>query len=177
LLSTDSDPDFQIEVLSEAMAILQRYLFLMPVLTEFEVECHARLERGEGLTPDNMSELLTNLFRDAYGPAVTLDAERVGIGWAQHPHLHLNFYTHTYALGIAAALALADDVLRDGAPAVERYLTMLRAGDSLYPLDVLRLAGLDLAAPEPIERAFDTLEQLLDRLEALIDAQPASSPN
>jgi oligoendopeptidase F len=174
LLSTDSDPDFQIEVLSEAMAILQRYLFLMPVLTEFEVECHARLERGEGLTADSMSELLANLFRDAYGPAMTLDAERVGIAWAQHPHLHLNFYTHTYALGIAAALALADDVLRDDAPSAERYLTMLRAGDSLYPLDVLRLAGIDLASPEPVERAFDSLEQLLDRLETLIGPEPST---
>jgi oligoendopeptidase F len=174
LLTSDADPDFQIEVLSEALAILQRYLFLMPVLTEFEVECHARLERGEGLTADSMSELLANLFRDAYGPAMTLDAERIGIGWAQHPHLYLNFYTHPYALGIAAALALAADVLRDGAAAAARYLAMLRAGDSDYPLDVLRLAGIDLATPDPVERAFDTLEQLLDRLETIIGAGPAA---
>jgi oligoendopeptidase F len=172
LLATDSDPAFQLDVLSEALAILHRYLFLMPVLTEFEVECHARLERGDALTADNMSELLTDLFRAGYGPAVAIDAERVGIGWAQHPHLHLNFYTHTYALGIAAALAVADAVLRDGAPAAERYLSMLHAGDSDEPLAVLRLAGIDLADPAVIEHAFDTLEQLLDRLEALIGAGP-----
>ncbi len=172
LLATTDDPDFQLEVLGEAMAYFHRYLFLMPVLSQFEVECHARLERGEGLTADGMSACLLALFREGYGPSVTLDAARTGIAWAQYPHLFLNFYTYKYALGIAAACALADGVLHDGPDAAARYVEFLKAGDSIYPLDALRLAGIDMAAPEPVERAFGVLAGLIDRLDRLVGAGP-----
>ncbi|MDQ2787715.1 MAG: oligoendopeptidase F family protein, partial [Chloroflexota bacterium] len=121
LLTTADDPDFQLEVLGEAMAYFHRYLFLMPALSQFELTCHARLERGEGLTADGMSACLLDLFRAGYGPSISLDAARTGIAWAQYPHLFLDFYTYKYALGIAAACALADGVLHDGPDAAARY--------------------------------------------------------
>ncbi len=80
----------------------------------------------------------------------------------------MNFYTHTYALGIAAATALAQGILDDGAPAAARYVDFLRAGDSVYPLDALRIAGIDMASAEPVERAFAVLEQMIDRLDGLV---------
>jgi oligoendopeptidase F len=168
LLRTETDPDLQLEVLSEAMGNFHRYFFIMPILSQFEVDIHARAERGEGLTADSMSETLAALFREGYGPSVAIDEPRVGITWAQFSHLFANFYVHQYALGIAAANALADGVLREGEPAAQRYIAFLKAGDSVYPLEALRLAGVDLRSPEPVERAFGVLEGIVSRLDELV---------
>ena len=168
LLATEDDPDFQLEVLSEAFAYFHRYLFVMPLLSRFELACHDCLDRGEGLSADVISANLLALFREGYGSAMTMDEARVGIAWAQFPHLFMNFYTHTYALGIAAATALAQGVLDDGVPAASRYVDFLRASDSVYPLDALRIAGIDMASAEPVERAFAVLEQMIDRLDGLV---------
>jgi oligoendopeptidase F len=167
LLRQTPDRDTQLAVLSEALAYYHRYLFVMPLLSVFELDAHDRVERGEGLSADWIAERILRLLRDGYGDTVTLDDRRDGMWWAQFPHLFLNFYTHTYALGVAGANTLASAVESEGAPAAERYVRLLRSGDSVYPLDALREAGVDLTSPEPLERAFASLSDLLDRVEHL----------
>lgn len=161
--------EFQIGLIEEAMSNFHRYLFLMPTLARFELEIHERVERGEALTAKNMMALMTELFSEAYGDEVVVDAERVGITWAEFPtHLYANFYVYQYTTGIAAARALAETMLAGGEGAVERYIAFLRAGSSLYPLDALKLAGVDMTSPEPVERAFAYVGELTDRLEGLL---------
>src|SRR5581483_8810940 len=145
LFATQRDPEFQIALIEEAMSNFHRYFFIMPTLARFELELHERVERGEPLTADGMTALMTDLFREGYGPRVAIDEQRVGSTWMQFPtHLYSNFYVYQYATGIAAAHVLARGVL-DGAPgAAERYLTFLKTGSSRYALDQLRYAGVDM---------------------------------
>jgi len=173
LLETNADPEFQIAVIEEAMANFHRYFFIMPTLVRFELEIHERVERGDPLTADSMIALMADLFREGFGDRVAIDEARLGSTWCQFPtHLYSNFYVYQYATGISAAHSLARGVL-DGAPgAVDRYLTFLKAGSSAYPLDALAAAGVDLTSPEPVEQTFGVLSDLVDRLEALIDARP-----
>ena len=171
LLAENSDPDFQIAVIEEAMANFHRYFFIMPTLARFELEIHQRAERGEALTADDMIALMADLFQEGYGDEVHVDRERVGITWGQFStHLYSNFYVYQYATGIAAANALAAGVLANLPHAVENYLAFLQAGSSLYPLDALKLAGVDMASPAPVETAFSLLAGMVDRLESLIQA-------
>ncbi|MDP9381915.1 MAG: oligoendopeptidase F [Chloroflexota bacterium] len=168
LLETNEDRDFQLAVIDEAMGNFHRYFFLMPTLARFELELHERVERGEALTAEGMMTLMTNLFREAYGEEVEIDADRVGITWAQFPtHLYANFYVYQYATGLSGAHALAEKVLAGEPGAAENYLAFLRSGSSLYPLDALKLAGVDLSSPEPVQQTFDVLSGLVDRLERL----------
>jgi oligoendopeptidase F len=168
LLATRDDPQFQIAIIEEAMANFHRYFFLMPILARFEREIHDRVERGEALTADAMTSLTAGLFREGYGPEVEIDEPRVGITWAQFPtHMYLNFYVYQYATGISAANALAQRVLQQGPQAAEDYKSFLKAGSSLYPLEALKLAGVDMTSPEPVERAFSVLENFVDRLDKL----------
>jgi oligoendopeptidase F len=167
LLETIEDRELQLAVLDEALANFHRYFFVMPTLARFEREMHARTEEGEGLTADLLSERMADLFAEAYGPGVEVDRERDGITWAQFQHLYAPFYVYQYATGISGAHALARGVLDGELGTVDRYLGFLRAGDSAYPLDVLRSAGVDLASPEPVEETFAVLSSLVDRLEAL----------
>lgn len=173
LLKKTTDVDFELEILAEAMSNFHRYFFIMPTLARFELECHEHEERGEGLTADGMSRLMADLYREAYGPAVEIDDARVGITWAEFPHLFGNFYVFQYTTGISAANALADGVLKGGTPAVESYLKFLKAGDSLYPIDALKLAGVDMTTSEPVARAFGLLESMIvNRLDELVGEGP-----
>jgi oligoendopeptidase F len=167
LLTLDNGRDFEIAVIQEAMDNFHRYLFLMPILSQFELHIHRQVEQGEALTADAMSNHLAELFKRGYGEAVHVDEPRAGITWTQFSHLYADFYVWQYASGIAAANALADAVLKREPDAVERYLQFLKAGGSLYPLDLLKLAGIDMTRPEPMDRAFGVLEGFVDRLERL----------
>jgi oligoendopeptidase F len=165
LLETNADPEFQIAVIEEAMANFHRYFFIMPTLARFELEIHERVERGEALTADSLIALMAELFREGYGDEVELDVERTGITWGQFAtHMYSNFYVYQYATGISGAHALSEGILSNGA-AAEKYLAFLKAGGSLYPLDALKLAGVDLATPEPVEQTFGVLAGLVERLE------------
>jgi oligoendopeptidase F len=161
--------DFDLALINEAMSNFHRYFFLMPTLARFELEIHERIERGEALPAATMMEILTAFFREAYGPGVTIDEERVGITWAQFStHLYGNFYVYQYATGLSGAHALADRILKGEPGAVEDYLGFLKAGSSGYPLDVLARAGVDLTTPAPVRQTFGVLKGLVDRLEALV---------
>lgn len=170
LLAREPDPDVQVALVEEAMGNFHRYLLVMPTLSRFELEIHRRVERGEPLTAEGLTDLMADLLADAYGSEVEIDRRRAGIMWAQFStHLYRNFYPYQYATGIAAAQALADGVLTEGRPAAERYRRFLAAGGSMYPLDALRVAGVDMTTREPLDRGFAALARYVDRLEQLLD--------
>lgn len=169
LLETQTDKDLQITVIEEAMNNFHRYFFIMPTLARFELEIHERVERGEGLTAQGMMDLLADLFSEGYGAGVVMDRERVGSVWMQFStHLYYNFYVYQYATGISGAHALAERVLGGEEGARRDYLSFLKAGGSMYPLEALKLAGVDLSTPEPIEKTFAILASMVDRLEQLV---------
>ncbi|MDQ5823838.1 MAG: oligoendopeptidase F [Chloroflexota bacterium] len=172
LLSGDIEQDFELEILAEAMSNLHRYLFIMPTLARFELDCHERVERGESLTADSMSSLMADLYAEAYGDAVTVDRDRVGITWALFPHLFGNFYVYQYATGISAANALAEGVLQEGPSAAERYVKFLSTGDAAFPIEALKIAGIDMNSPEPVEKAFGVLTRIIDRLDQIVGEGP-----
>jgi len=167
LLQTNTDRDFQISVLEEALDNFHRYFFIMPTLARFELETHERIERGQGLTAETMISLMADLFDEAYGGEVYMDRDRVGITWATFSHLYTDYYVYQYATGISGANALAQRILSGVPGAAEAYLGFLKAGSSRYPLDVLKSAGVDLSTPAPVEAAFSVLAGLVDRLERL----------
>jgi len=167
LLATNSDPQFQISVIEEGMSNFHRYFFIMPTLARFELEMHERAERGEGLTAEIMNQRMTELFTEGYGGEMHVDPDRVGITWATFGHLYQDYYVYQYATGISAANALSRRILAGEPNAAENYRKFLSSGSSLYPLDALKLAGVDMTTTRPVEEAFQVLSDLVDRLEKL----------
>ena len=169
LFANNSDRNFQLALIQEAMDNIHRYFFIMPTLARFEFEVHTRMENDEPLTPDMLNELMSGFFAEGYGETMTDDPRRTGSTWAQFGHLYEPFYTFQYATGISAAHALANAILSGAdADAVGRYLAFLRAGNADYPINVLRAAGVDMSTPQAVEETFKVLEGLVDRLEGLI---------
>jgi oligoendopeptidase F len=168
LVKQNDDRAFQIGLIEEAMQNFHRYLFIMPILAKYEREVHAQVEKGKALTADGMSSLLADLFKGGYGQAVVVDEQRDGITWAEFQHMYMNFYVYQYASGIAAANALSVPIAEGDTEAITRYRQFLSSGGSLYPLDALNLAGIDMTAPESMDRAFKVLEGFIDRLDKLV---------
>ena len=162
------DTNFQIVMIEEAMDNFHRYFFIMPTLARFELEIHERVEKGQGVTADDMIELMTDLFSEGYGSEVQIHRQRVGITWATFSHLYSGFYVYQYATGISAAHALAKNILNGSdSGAVQRYVDFLSAGSSMYALDALKHAGVDMTQPDAVETTFGVLADMVDRLEQL----------
>jgi oligoendopeptidase F len=168
LLNINTSKSFQIALLEEAMGNFHRYFFVMPTLARFELETHRRIEQGQALTADSMIELIADLFSEGFGGEMDLDRERVGITWGTFTtHLYIDFYSFQYAIGISAANAIAKRILNGTPNAAEDHIDFLKAGSSKPPMDVFEMAGVDMTSPQPIEDAFQVLEEYIDRLESL----------
>jgi oligoendopeptidase F len=167
LFETQQSPEFQISLIEEAMSNYHRYFFIMPTLARFELELHTRAEKGQPINADILIGLTADLFKEGYGDEVEFDRDRIGITWAQFSHMYMNFYVYQYATGISGAHALVDGILSGKPNAASKYLEFLKLGGSMYPLDALQMAGVDLTSTEPVEQAFAVLAGLVDRLEKL----------
>ena len=167
LLKTNQDPEFRISVLEEAFANFHRYFFIMPMLARFELEVHQCVEKGQGVTADDMNALMADLFAEGYGSEMQFDRDRTGITWATFGHLYQDYYVYQYATGISGAHALSRRILSGTPNAAEDYLRALSMGNAMYPLDTLKLAGVDMSTPQPVEETFDILAQMVDQLEEL----------
>lgn len=174
LLMTDAlrrqtdDRLFEAYLVNHALEDIRGTLFRQTMFAEFERWAHDLVEAGGALTPDLLDARYAELCRTYYGPDVEVD-EYVAAEWSRIPHFYRAFYVYQYATGISAAAALARQIVEEGDPARQRYRTFLSGGSSRYSIDLLRDAGVDMTTPEPIERALDTFESLLDELERLLD--------
>lgn len=137
------------------------------MFAEFEHRTHDIVERGGALVPEVLSDLYGELFA-AYNPGVEVD-DSVRITWARIPHFYSAFYVYQYATGMSSAINLATAVRDEGDAARERYLAMLAAGSSDYPMNVLKTAGVDLETPEPIEQSIIEIERVVSEMEQLAD--------
>ena len=142
-------------------------MFRQTQFAEFEREVHARVEAGDMPTGESLSELYAELNAKYYGPEVNYD-DYIAAEWARIPHFYRAFYVYKYATGHAAATAISAKILEEGDAAAERYIKFLKSGGSDYPLELLKLAGVDMSSPEPIRAAMRTFEALLTRLEEIL---------
>jgi oligoendopeptidase F len=168
LLASNPDKYFQIALLEEAMSNFHRYFFIMPTLARFELETHQRIENGGALTADALIELMADLFSEGFGGEMDLDRERVGITWGTFTtHLYIDYYSFQYAIGISAANAIAKRILSGESGAANDHINFLKAGSSRPPMDVFKLAGVDMSNTKPIEDAFAVLGEYINRLDEL----------
>ncbi|MDC3425434.1 oligoendopeptidase F [Aquibacillus sp. 3ASR75-11] len=142
-------------------------VFRQTMFAEFEHRVHVLMQEGEALTSDRLTELYYELNKKYFGDDVIVD-EEIGLEWARIPHFYYNYYVYQYATGYAAATALANQILDEKDPAVERYVNFLKAGSSDYPIEVLKKAGVDMTDKKPILAALDVFEEKLTQMENLL---------
>lgn len=142
-------------------------VYRQTMFAEFELLTHELCEKGEALTPDRLSSLYYDLNKKYFGDGIVVD-EDIAMEWARIPHFYYNFYVYQYATGFSAAVAIANKILTEGQPAVENYLKFLSSGRSKSPIDLLRIAGVDMTTPEPVNAGLKMFDELLDEMEELM---------
>lgn len=120
--------------------------------------------KGTPITANVLCEQKTALLADFWGDAVELD-EGAGLTWMRQPHYYMGLYPYTYSAGLTASTAAAKQIQEEGQPAVDRWLSALKAGGTLKPLELMQLAGVDMTSPEPIKTAVAYVGSLVDELE------------
>ena len=159
----------------EKLALIEKNLnnitttfFRQTRFAEFEQLVHEKTEKGEALTPDKLSDMYGELYQAYWGPGMTVDEEEK-YTWARIPHFYYNFYVYQYATSFAASQALAAKVKEEGQPAIDKYLAFLKAGSSVPPIEVLKMAGVDMTSPDPILEVVKKMDELLDQMEQLLN--------
>ena len=141
-------------------------VYRQTMFAEFEREMGRMAEAGEALTADALCEKYLALNRLYFGPDMVSD-EGIALEWARIPHFFYNYYVYQYATGFSAAAALAERILTLGAPAVADYKRFLSGGSSADPIALLKLAGVDMSTPEPVNAALKLFGELVEELENL----------
>lgn len=166
LIGRTEEPGKKAYLINYFLEQFRTTLFRQTMFAEFEKITHQMQEKGETLTADRLCEIYYGLNQEYFGNDMIIDRE-IELEWARIPHFYTPFYVYQYATGFSAAIALSGKILEEGEPAVEAYKSFLKGGSSKYPLDLLRMAGVDMEQKKPVEDALDVFRQYLDEMERL----------
>ncbi len=140
-------------------------MFRQTMFAEFEMITHSIVEKGGMLTAEQICSIYKELNEKYFGEDMISDPE-IAYEWARIPHFYTPFYVYQYATGFAAAIAISSKILSGEPGIVEKYKQFLSGGCSQDPIDLLKICGVDMSAPEPVEEALQVFAQYLDQMEA-----------
>ena len=166
MLKNAKDSKERAYLLNHYMDSFKGTVFRQTMFAEFEKTSNEMAESGEPLTHENLTKLYLDLNKKYYGEAMISD-DLIGYEWMRIPHFYYNFYVYQYATGFSAAVAIANRVLKEGETAVNDYMKFLQSGCTKDPVSLLRIAGVDMAAKEPINSALQVFERVIEEMEEL----------
>ena len=164
LIANEQDEKRRAYLLNHFLEGFRTTLYRQTLFAEFEKITHDMAQSGEPLTAEALNTVYRKL-NEQYYPGVVVDALQE-IEWARIPHFYNAFYVYQYATGYSSAVAIAERILRTGN--AEEYLRFLTTGGSDYPMEELRIAGVDLSSPNVVGSALRTFEKTVDELRILL---------
>ena len=167
LLQKETDPEMKKYLLNHYIEDFRTTLFRQTMFAEFEHLTHKEAENGGTLTAQWLCDTYNQLNTRYFGPALSED-EYIKYEWARIPHFYRSFYVYQYATGYSAATAISRKILNEGAAARDAYIAFLKSGSSGNPVDLLKIAGVDMSSPEPVRLAMETFKDLVDEFERLM---------
>ena len=166
LLKITEDEEEKAYLINHFLEQFKGTLYRQTMFAEFEKIAHSMVQNGEGVTADRLCEIYYNLNKKYFGDDIVIDKE-IELEWARIPHFYNPFYVYQYATGLSAAIALSKRILEEGKPAVEDYMKFLTGGSSQDPIELLKIAGVDMTSSEPIETALELFGNLLEELQKI----------
>ena len=164
LIAKENDPQMKKYLINYHIEEFRTTVFRQTMFAEFEHWTHKTIEEGGSLTAQSMCEYYNQLNKKYFGETVA-DDPWIKYEWARIPHFYNSFYVYKYATGYSAATAISDIILEKGP---EDYLEFLKTGDSNHPIELLKIAGVDMSTTAPIEKAMEVFKDLVDQFEKLV---------
>ena len=139
-----------------------------PILLRNQVKkAKAQYEQMQFDTKSQLNDIYYDLNKVYFGDGIVIDDD-IKYEWSRIPHFYNSFYVYQYATGFSAAIALSRKIMNEGESAVEDYKEFLKGGCSKDPIDLLKIAGVDMGSKKPIEEALKVFGELLDEMEKLL---------
>lgn len=167
LLKKTTDKEQRKYLLNHYLDSFKGTLFRQTMFAEFEKTAHDYCAQGKPLTAEALSQMYLELNQKYFGPDMEKD-EEIAYEWMRIPHFYTPFYVYQYATGYSAAVALSAKILKEGKPAVDAYMSFLKGGESKDPIDLLKMAGVDMTTEKPVADALALFGDLVAELEALV---------
>lgn len=167
LLEKTTDKEQRKYLLNHYLDSFKGTLFRQTMFAEFEKNAHEYCAQGKPLTAEALSQMYLELNQKYFGPDMEKD-EEIAYEWMRIPHFYTPFYVYQYATGYSAAVALSAKILKEGKPAVDAYMSFLKGGESKDPIDLLKMAGVDMTTEKPVADALALFGELVAELEALV---------
>lgn len=167
LLKKTTDKEQRKYLLNHYLDSFKGTLFRQTMFAEFEKTAHDYCAQGKPLTAEALSQMYLELNQKYFGPDMEKD-EEIAYEWMRIPHFYTPFYVYQYATGYSAAVALSAKILKEGKPAVDAYMSFLKGGESKDPIDLLKMAGVDMTTEKPVADALTLFGELVAELEALV---------
>lgn len=167
ILAGTQDEKMKKYLLNYFLDTVRTTLHRQTMFAEFEEKAHALVEGGVPLTGENLCKEYLELNRQYYGDSIVHD-EQIAYEWSRIPHFYTSFYVYKYATGIVSAISIAGRILSEGEKAVKAYKAFLSSGGSDSPVELLKIAGVDLTKPAAFEAAMKEFDGALAELERLI---------
>ena len=167
LLDNTEDKEMRTYLVNFYIDEFKSTLFRQTMFAEFEKWAHEQVEAGEALTAESLNAKYAELNALYFGPEMGTD-EYIQYEWSRIPHFYRAFYVYQYATGYSAANAIANRILSLGKEAVDDYIKFLSLGSSDYPIELLKIAGVDMSTEEPVLSALDTFDELIKKLNEMI---------
>ncbi|MDO5137393.1 MAG: oligoendopeptidase F [Oscillospiraceae bacterium] len=168
LLKNTEDKKQRAYLINHFLDSFKGTVYRQTMFAEFELMLGQMAENGEALTADALNEKYYELNKLYFGPDMISD-DWIAYEWARIPHFFYNYYVFQYATGFSAAVAIANRILEEGETAVKDYKRFLSSGSSMDPISLLKLAGVDMSTPDPINSALSLFGELVDELENLAE--------
>ena len=166
LLGKTTDPKERAYLINHFLDQFKGTVYRQTMFAEFELAMGRMVEGGQTLTADALSEKYLALNKLYFGSDMVSDPQ-IALEWTRIPHFFYNYYVFQYATGFSAAVAIADRILTLGEPAVADYKKFLSGGSSTDPISLLKIAGVDMSSPAPVNAALKLFGELVDELEKL----------
>lgn len=166
LLNQAANDEEKITILNQYLDGFKGTVFRQTQFAEFEHFMHDQAASGQPLTSQFLNEYYYKLNKRYYGEEVVSD-EEIALEWSRIPHFYYNYYVYQYATGFCASSALAEAILSNEA-GLDCYLSFLKAGQSDYPIEVMKEAGVDMRSSDYLNQAFEVFDRYLKQLEDLM---------
>jgi oligoendopeptidase F len=173
MLKAIEEDKVRLSLLGNYLDGIRGTVFRQTQFSEFELKIHEIAEKGESLTGDLLNTLYDEINRKYYGHdyGVCIVDDEIKAEWANVPHFYYNFYVYQYATSFTASAALSELVLADDKPALKRYIELLSAGCSDYPINLLKRAGVDMTTSLPFELTMKKMNRVMDEMERILDGR------
>ena len=166
LLKNSKSKDEKLSILNHLMELFKATIFRQTMFAEFEKNMHAKRENKEILTSTLLCNDYYELVKKYFGDGVIVD-DLIRYEWQRIPHFYNDFYVYKYATGLSAACYIVEGILSDKENAKENYFKFLKSGGSMYPIDELKLAGVDMNNKEVVQSAINMFSDFIDEFESI----------